>query len=162
LKPVAKEAVERELENLRHPLTNNEPVYVQTFGNFEIFINGTPPKFKYSKTKELLAYLVDRKGAMANMREICSVLWESEQDSENQKSYLRKLISDMTKTLKEVGADDIILKQFNSVSVVPDKIICDSYGFMNGEPKYINAYTGQYMAQYSWAEMTEWNKEKGG
>ena len=29
----------------------------QTFGNFECFIDGQPVKFKYNKTKEMLAYL---------------------------------------------------------------------------------------------------------
>jgi hypothetical protein len=30
---------------------------------------------------------------------------------------------------------------------------------MKGDPKYVNAYAGQYMAQYSWAETAAWNKE---
>ncbi|MCL2634667.1 MAG: response regulator [Oscillospiraceae bacterium] len=156
LKAVTKEAVEREIENLRYPvdLRNNARVYAQTFGNFEIYSHGTPIKFTYSKTKELVAYLIDRNGASVNTGELCAVLWEDKQDTENIKSYLRKLFSDLTKALKENGVDDIILKRRNSFAIIPEKIVCDSYEFIKGNTKYVNAYAGQYMAQYSWAEMT--------
>jgi two-component SAPR family response regulator len=162
LKPVTKEAVEREIENLRYPLNqkNNAKIYAQTFGNFEVFSYGTPLKFKYSKTKELLAYLIDRNGASVNMNELCAVLWEEEADTENLKAYLRKLVSDLVKTFSEADADDIILKRHNSVAVVSDKLACDSYEFMKGDSRYVNAYAGQYMVQYSWAEASTWNFKK--
>jgi two-component SAPR family response regulator len=156
LKPVTKEAVERELENLRHPVDRktSAKIYAQAFGHFEVFSYGKPLRFKYSKTKELLAYLIDRNGAAVNMNELCAALWEDKHDTANLKAYLRKLISDLIKTLTEVDAEDIILKQYNSISVRAEKIVCDSYGFLKGDAGCINAYPGQYMAQYSWAEMT--------
>ena len=161
LKPVTKEAVEREIKNLRYlpDQKSSARVYVQTFGNFEVFSYGTPLKFSYSKTKELLAYLIDRNGAAVNTNELCAVLWEEKSDTENLKAYLRKLLSDLTKTLKETGGDiyDIIIKRHNSIAVIPQKIVCDSYGFMKGDPACVNAYAGEYMAQYSWAEMSNWN-----
>ena len=156
LKPVTKEAVERELTNLRHPIDkkSNSLIFAQTFGNFEVFSYGTPVKFAYSKTKELFAYLVDRNGACVNMNELCAVLWENEEDSPNLKAYLRKLISDLIKTFTELGADDVVIKRHNSIAVFPEKITCDSYGFIRGDPVFVNAYSGQYMTQYSWAERT--------
>ena len=159
LKPVTPEAVKCEIENLRYPVIqkNNARLYVQTFGNFEVFSYGVPLNFRYYKTKELLAYLIDRNGAAVNINELCAILWENEQDTENLKAYLRKLISDLIKTLKEIGAEDIVLKQHNLIAIVPDKIICDSYGFMKGDSACVNAYKGQYMNQYSWAETSNWN-----
>jgi len=158
LKPVMKEAVEREIENLRHPINQkiNAQIYVQTFGNFEVFSYGVPLKFCRNKTKELLAYLIDRNGATVNINELCAVLWENERDTENLKAYLRKLISDLFKTLRKVGAEDIIFRQHKNIAVFPDKIICDSYEFMKGDPACVNAYRGQYMNQYSWAEAPRW------
>ena len=76
------------------------------------------------------------------------------------KSYLRKLVSDLMRVLKDVNADDIIYKHYNSFAVIPDKIDCDSYGFMRGDPNCVNAYIGQYMHQYSWAETPTWNFKK--
>jgi two-component SAPR family response regulator len=156
LKPITKEAVEKEIENLRYPLNqkNTAKIYVQTFGNFEVFSYGTPIKFSYSKTKELLAYLIDRNGASVNMNELCAVLWEEKGDTVNLKAYLRKLISDLIKTLEKADASDIIIKRYNSIAIMPGKILCESYGFLKGDPECINSYSGQYMAQYSWAEVT--------
>ncbi|MCL2721614.1 MAG: response regulator [Treponema sp.] len=159
LKPVTKEAVERELKNLRHlpDQKSSARLYAQTFGNFDVFSYGIALKFSYSKTKELFAYLINRNGAAVNMNELCAVLWEEKSDTENLKAYLRKLISDLMKTLKKAGADDIVLKRHNSIAIIPDKIICDSYRFMKGDPACVNAYAGEYMAQYSWAEKSKWN-----
>ena len=156
LKTVTKEAVEREIENLRYPvdLKDKARVYVQTFGSFEIFSHGKPLKFNYSKTKELIAFLIDKNGAAANTSELCAVLWEDKPNSENVKSYLRKLFTDLTRVLKDAGIDDILLKRRNNFAVIPEKIISDIYGFMKGDPNYVNAYGGLYMTQYSWAEMT--------
>ena len=46
-------------------LKNNtcDVAFVQCFGNFEVFCNGTPLVFKRSKAKELFAYLVNLRGA---------------------------------------------------------------------------------------------------
>ncbi|MCL2637042.1 MAG: response regulator [Oscillospiraceae bacterium] len=156
MKPVTKEAIERELENLRYPLDNKSSaqLYAQTFGNFEVFSFGIPIKFKYSKTKELFAYLIDRNGAAINTNELCAVLWEDRQDTSNLKAYLRKLISDLLTALKRIGAEDAVLKRHNSIAVIPQKITCDSYEFMKNNTTRKSAFSGQYMAQYSWAEMT--------
>ena len=156
MKPVTKEAVEREIENLRHPVDRKSDarIFAQTFGNFDVFTYGNALKFSRSKTKELFAYLIDRNGASASTSELCALLWEDKQDSPDLMAYLRKLISDLTNTLRSAGLDDIIVRRHNSIAIVPEKIVCDSYGFMKGDPRSLNAYRGQYMAQYSWAEMT--------
>ena len=156
LKPVTKEAVEREIENLRFPvdLKTGAKIFAQTFGNFEVFSYGIALKFGYSKTRELLAYLIDRNGAVINMNELCAVLWENKEDTVNLKAYLRKLIGDLIKTLENAGADDIILKRYNGIAVKPEKIACDFYRLLKGDLQFANAYSGQYMVQYSWSEIT--------
>jgi len=158
LKPVSKEAVEQEIENLRYQpdQKSSARLYAQTFGSFEVFSYGKALKFDYSKTKELFAYLIYKNGAAVNMNELCAVLWENEYDTQNLKAYLRKLISDLIRKLKKAGIDDIIMKHRNSIAVVSEKIICDSYEFLKGNPVCVNAYTGEYMAQYSWAEKSRW------
>ena len=60
-KPILAEDVRNELMNLRHPVAQTgKRVRFQTFGNFEVFIDGEPVVFAREKTKEYLAYLVDR------------------------------------------------------------------------------------------------------
>lgn len=159
LKPATAEKVKEELENLRNPVEPDKSVsvYVQCFGNFEVFANGVPVPFELAKSKELMAYLVDRKGAVCSNRELEAALWEDDLDHS---SYLKKCKRLLLKSLKEADCADIIHSQWGGLSIVPDRFSCDYYEWEKGTAAGINAYKGQYMAQYSWAEMT--NGQLGG
>ena len=147
-KPVNKEKIEEEIDGLRHPvvLPSKKKIQVKCFGNFEIFHDGKPVKFSYQKSKEVFAYLVDREGASVNINELNAILWE-----EDHKSYLRNLISDIQRTLKEIGVDDVFIKRHNECSVDTTKIDCDAYEYKADNPDAVRMYRGEYMAQYSWA-----------
>lgn len=163
MKPPTKEKIRQELENLRHPVPQAEGkkrVRVQAFGNFEVFLDGEPMRFQYSKTKELLAYLVDRKGSLCVNGEIISVLWEDSVNLSRRNSHFRNLSSDLVNAFKAAGCGDVIVKQRGKMAVVPDKIDCDYFDWENGDIRGINAYKGEYMAQYSWGEMTHGGIEK--
>lgn len=156
MKPVTKEKVEHEMANLRHPVSApaKGKVWIQCFGNFEIFIDGNPIKFKYSKTKELLACLVDRKGVFCTNGEMIATLWEDDANSAIKSSYLRDIKADMLSIFAAFGVEDIILKQRGVMAISPSKITCDYYHWLQGDIQYINAYRGEYMSQYSWGEFT--------
>ncbi|WP_458862741.1 response regulator [Acidaminobacterium chupaoyuni] len=164
MKPATAEKVKIELENLRYPVKRKPTsrIRIQCFGNFEIFADGRPVNFTYYKSKELLAYLVDRRGAACNTAELCSVLWEDKPDSAEMRKYLRKLLSDLSHSLSAVSAEDIFAKSRNQFAIVPEKVDCDYYGMLAQDLAAINTYTGEYMTQYSWAEMTlgsiEWSR----
>lgn len=155
LKPVSADQVARELENLRNPvdrkLDDEKKIVVQCFGNFEVFVNGIPLAFELAKAKELLAYLIDRKGAVCSNREIAAVLWEDDADHT---SYLKKCKRILGNTLKEAACEEMIHSQWGGMSVVPDQFVCDYYEWEKGTAEGINAYKGQYMNQYGWAEIT--------
>ena len=155
LKPATADKIREEINNLRYPLEKNDrsQLYVQCFGNFEIFYRKVPVSFSYHKTKELFAYLIDRRGAACNTETLCAVLWEDQSDVENQKKYLRKLIADLSHTLEGIGAGDVFLKSRNQFAVAADKIDCDYYRMLKGDTSAINQYTGEYMAQFEWAVM---------
>ncbi len=156
LKPATPSAVQRALENLRTPI-NSKPKNVirfQCFGNFEVFANEQPLSFKRAKSKELLAYLVDRRGSSVSMKEIISVLWEDSPESDSVKSNLRNLIVDIKHTLSTVHAENIITKTHNSIALNRTMVDCDYYDFLNSIPYAVNSYNGEYMLQYSWAEIT--------
>lgn len=162
IKPVTKEAVRDELENLRYPVPLFEfgELRVQTFGNFEVFRKEEPVHFQYSKTKELFAYLIDRNGAMSQNGELIAVLWGDDETVVNKQSYLRKLKKDLIETLCKVGSGDIIVKQRGCLGIIPDQINCDYYEWLQGNIHAINAFRGEYMSQYSWAELTLGEIEK--
>ena len=156
LKPVDEEDVRKALEHLRYPIRTviNDDIWVQCFGKFEVFYKGEPVHFSRNKTKEMFAYLIDQKGANCTMGELLNILWENKPDSRSQRSQLRNLIADLRSTLEQIHAEDIIIRTRNKIAVDKKKIQCDYYSFLDRKPSAINMYHGEYMSQYSWAEMT--------
>lgn len=156
MKPPTKEAILKEIENLRHPIDkrNISRVYVQTFGNFDVFLYGKPLEFKRSQAKETLAYLIDRRGTSATTAEIAAILWENRSYGGNLRGQTQVVISSMMKTLKDNNIDDIIIKSWNQISIDVDKVCCDYYELLKMDINAVNSFCGQYMAGYSWAEMT--------
>lgn len=170
VKPVTKEAVRNELDYIFHemetseqsvlsarlPQTSNSAdlLRVQCFGNFEVFKQNLPVKFSLSKSKELLAYLVHRRGALCSLSEIAANLYEDKPDNAALQSLIRNIISDTKKSLTAIGCEDILVKTRGFVGILPGKIICDYYDFLDGDARSVNSYNGEYMAQYTWAEFT--------
>ena len=167
VKPVTREAARKELDYIimeKRAASNargfaeekeEEPkVRVQCFGNFEVFWKNKPIIFQLSKAKELFAYLVHRKGASVSMAELAAVLFEDKEDGLSVQSQIRNLVASMRKTFSSLGCPDLFNKSRGYISVKTDLTDCDYYSFMNGDSDAINEYSGEYMAQYSWAEFT--------
>lgn len=153
MKPLHKEAVEKAIENLRFPIAASKKLLrVKCFGNFEVFCEGVPVAFGRTKAKEVFAYLVDRHGAGINTGELCAILWEDSVEQEKNKHYLRNLISDLRKTLRDCNAGEVFINSRNLFAIDPDKLDCDYYRYLEHDPEAIKAYHGEYMKQYSWAE----------
>ncbi len=152
IKPVTREKIKRELDNLRFDVSiRQNRVRIQTFGVFEIFIDGIPADFSYAKTKELFAVLVDCKGAMCTNGKLISVIWEDEDNITSHDSYIRNLISDLQKNLRAHGCEDIILKKRGQIGIDRNKVDCDYFDWLQGKEV---TFSGEYMSQYSWAEVT--------
>ena len=151
MKPITPEKVKSELENLRRPIFEKKRLKVQTFGNFEVYLDGKPIAFKYRRTKELFAYLVDRVGALCTVGEIIGILFEDEGGRED---YFQKLRRDLLSTLEEVGCENVIVHKRGMLGVVITEIQCDYYDCLNKKKDFATAYFGEYMSQYSFAEYT--------
>ena len=154
LSPPTAALMKRELEDLRHPAVQKKQrrVFAQTFGNFELFVDGKPVAFKYSRTKELVAVLVNNRGAQTTNGEIIACLWEDDGDPDKKASYLSNLRQDLQNTFTRLRLNGIILKQRGSLAIAADRIECDLYDWLEnkGDSKY--HYLGDYMNQYSWPE----------
>ncbi len=166
MKPITPEKVKREIEELRYPLGGVEKkenalesesirhIRIQAFGDFEIFYDNVPLAFQYNKTKELLAYLVDRRGSLCANAQIMSALWENEDDYMSHNSYMKNLRTDLLMSLEKVGCGDIIVRRRGVLGIAPDKVICDYFDWCDGKKHALDAYRGEYMSQYSWSEYT--------
>ena len=160
LKPVSADKIRDTLKHLRHPLPSPRPdsrIYIHCFGKFEVYSGSNVVTFKRTKSKELLAYLVNRLGTVCTMGEIMSVLWENGPDSPSRSSNLRNVISDLKKSLSAVGAENVLIKTHNTIRLNCDAVDCDYFDYLRKNADQAFPYNGEYMAQYSWAEITVGN-----
>ena len=162
-KPVTEEKILFEFEHLRYPMEKEKGpgIRVRTFGNFEVFCGNEVINFKYSKSKEVFAYLVDRLGAMVAKDEIIAVIWEDSKPGEHD-SYFRNIRSDLLRTFDKYGARDVLATRWGYLGVVPSLIECDYYDYLKEDKRnpgkksgiLLRQYRGEYMSQYSWSEAT--------
>ena len=124
------------------------------FGNFEVFYNDRPVKFARSKTKEMFAYLVDRNGAMCSLDMIYGNLWPEEPVNMSKMSLIRSMLADMKQSFEALGLHDIVLKDRGSIGINVTKIDCDYYKYLKGDNLAANRFRGEYMEQYSFADVT--------
>ena len=150
LKPISAKDVQVEIDNIKGIRQREKPLEVKCFGNFEVYVNGEKLTFKRSKTKELLAYLVDRNGAGVTVAEIGVALWEDDEEQKNH-NYIHQLFYDLRQTLAAAGVGEIFIRNNYLYSITPEKMDCDYYTYLKtGKPDF----HGEYMTQYSWAEKT--------
>lgn len=171
LKPVSAEAVRRAVERIDNEIVKRNDMLpyrsagklgkpsehrlnVVTFGKFYPTLDGRELAFERSKSRELLALLVDQRGVGLANAEIEAYLWEDSVGDKRKSGYVQKVILSLMKTLKKAGIDNIIEKRYNYIAIKPDMIDCDLYDFLAGDLGAINSYYGTYMEEYSWAEMT--------
>lgn len=146
LQPITAEKLRHAFENLRYPVEENR-VEIQCFGNFEVYCDGEPIWFKYSRTKELFAYLVDRKGARCSIRELSAVLF----GDDAHRSYMYQIRLDLVNTLDSLGVGDILSHPHGYLGLVRDRVKCDYYDYLDHK---LEAPVREYMTQYSFGEQT--------
>lgn len=156
MKPVRADDLRAELNHLRHPvpLSPKHRVKIQTFGNFEIYVNQKPLNIPAGKCRECLAYLVDRKGARVTAAELAAVLWEDQLYDKRVQNNTHRVMSDTMRYLKEAKVADIILRSRGEMAIDTENVDCDYFRFLRGDVSQINAFQGEYMANYGWAEFT--------
>lgn len=151
LKPITVQSVQKELDHIKGERGKETLLTVRCFGNFEVFYQGEPLNFKRTKTKELLAYLVDRKGSAVTAKQICAKLWEDNMDEARNVNYLYQLLDDLRHSLRMISAEGLLYRNRGTYAVDTSMLECDYYRHLEqGKPEFL----GEYMVQYSWAEET--------
>lgn len=145
-KPVTADAITTAVSQLRYPIEDKR-IRFHCFGNFEVYCDNKPIVFSLSRTKELLAYLVDRDGTECRKNEIIATLFEDDFNTE----YYKKLRQDLIKTFSELGMEDIIIVSYGGLAINKDVVRCDYYDYLKSDKE---TPPTEYMTQYSWAEET--------
>ena len=151
MKPISAKDVQGEIDNIKGVRHREKPLTVNCFGNFEVYVKEEKLVFKRLKTKELFAFLVDRKGAGMTAKQICAVLFPEDTEDAKNVAYLRQLILDLKNTLRAVGAENVFCHETPCYRIDTSLIKCDYISYLEtGKPEFC----GEYMTQYSWAEET--------
>ena len=154
-KPVEAERVREELDALFPEPPAAKRLRVQCFGMFEVFWQNRPLFFQRKQTKELFAYLVDRRGALCSSEAVMAALWEDPDDIGAAKHRVWNLTSDLRASLKAIGMEDVLISRGGQLAVRTDRLDCDYYRMLSGESAARDSFRGEYMEQYSWAETTK-------
>ena len=101
-----------------------------------------------------LALLNDREGRACTAEEIAAALWEDDCELKDAKHRIRNLLTDLRKTLREVGMEDALIRERRQLAVRRDMVDCDYYRLLAGDEQAIQAFNGEYMNRYSWSEPT--------
>lgn len=126
-------------------------LFVRTFGSFQVFCNGIPLRFKYERSREMLAYLIDRNGAFCSKAELSKILFNGEAGHD---SYFKKLREDMLDVLDSCGCSNCIITQRSRMAVNRRYLSCDYYDWLDGTKGLTHVFRGEYMTQYTWADQT--------
>ena len=151
MKPISAEDVQAEIDNIKGVRIQEKLLAVNCFGDFEVYAKNEKVVFKRLKSKELFAFLIDRKGAGMTAKQICAVLFPEDTDDAKNSAYLRQLVMDLKNTLKLVGAENVLCHETPCYRVDTSLLKCDYISYLEtGKPEF----HGEYMTQYSWAEDT--------
>ncbi len=120
--PVDEQNIMRELKHLRLPIdVSKSPLRVRC-SPFAVFVGEQPFDFKSDRSIEMFAYMVYKNGALCTNGELLGILWDGNPDKGGR---LRQLVMDIRSSLKEVGADNVIVKKYGKIGLNMKEIECE-------------------------------------
>jgi len=154
LKPVREKDIVQELSYVpKKEEAPKDKLVVRCFGHFDIFWQGKPVVFQRQRSKELFAYLVDREGAACTSGEIALALWDEWTEKIVEQNRIRVLVNDIRTTLRQIGMEGVLTREHRHLAVRWDMIDCDYWKMLGGDIDAINSFHGEYMSDYSWADL---------
>jgi two-component system, LytTR family, response regulator len=129
MKPLKKERLEKTINRLlktTRSVVKTDTLYIQCFGDFEVFLNGEAMVWKNSRAKEILAFLIHKSGISVNWEKIVDAVWP-EFDSEKSQANFHTNTYLLRKRLAKEGLSGIIEASRGNYKVVKEGISCDLY-----------------------------------
>ena len=70
------------------------------------------------------------------------------------------LVSSLTSTLKALGVEAVLQRNYGTIKLDVTKVACDWYEYLVNKDESSPNYKGEFMKQYSWAEVENGNLSK--
>lgn len=156
LRPYTVKGLEEQIERVKKlfHIRQKRKVYFQTIPRFEVFVDDHLLPISKKKVKEYLALLVDFAGCSVTSEQAITYLWEDRPDDDTTKALLRMTAKRLRDVLMQEKIDFLLIEE-NGVRAIDTKTVsCDYYQILDGDYSAMRKYQGEYMVEYSWAEMT--------
>lgn len=154
LKPITCEKIRKLLDYLKDTGFSGNSVVVKTFGDFNVFVDGKKVEFKKPQSKDILAYLVDKKGTSVSRKEIAAAVFEYDDYTRKTQINLNQYIYALKTTLEEYNIGNILNNSAGLLSINVDMMDIDYINLINGDKKARLLFKGKYMSEYSWSDLT--------
>ena len=128
-------------------VAGREKVEARLFGHFGLAVDGRAVHIRCEKGRELLALLIERRGAFLTSREAIAMLWECDADDTTRARY-RKVASRLMSELRKNGIDFIVESDGGARRIIPEFIDCDYYDYRDGLIESPDAL----LPEYTWSE----------
>ncbi|MBC8015818.1 MAG: response regulator [Sporomusaceae bacterium] len=126
LKKVRLEKTVKRLLGIKGAVTKPSELFIQCFGDFEVFLNGEAMVWKNSKAKEILAFLIHKNGIAVDWQKIADAVWP-EHDFEKSQANFHANNYLLRKKLTKEGIAGIIEGSRGNYRVLKDRVSCDLY-----------------------------------
>ncbi len=133
-------------------MSGRKHIVARLFGPFSLTVDGEAVFIRSEKGRELLALLIEKRGAYLTTREAITSLWECEPDEASRARY-RKVVSRLMSELKRNGIDYIVESDRGARRIVPEFIDCDYYDYRDG----LIGPADEFLPEYSWSEYVKMN-----
>ena len=170
MKPVDHKRLKETLDRIMQEKSisvNQSRAQVRCFGRFKVIIGSGEVKFRTGKAEELLAYLIDGRGAEVSRDEIIDRLWP-EYDGDKAVAHFNTTLYYVRKAMLQNGIQVSIEHSRGCYRLDATPLDCDYHRLLSlmAAPKAINditiadyeeaaaLYTGDYLAsnQFQWPE----------
>lgn len=145
VEPIQGKDLYEELKYIRYGEWNKP--FIRCYGQFELFVQKKSIPFPRKKAKEILAYLVYKKGELVSVEELQKNIFV--ETNEKNRRYVYVLKYDCYKVLKAHGIERILETVGNRFRVNTEAFSCDYYEYLQGKT---SLYQGEFMKQFSWAQ----------
>lgn len=154
LKPYSGEHIKNELEKAsRIRPVQRKKVEITTFPAFHVKVNGDVLRLSNAKSIELLALFVERRGVGITGGEAISYLWPERSNDSSTQTLYRMTLKRLMDALRKAGVEDMIGRAGRMKYLRTEKVDCDFYKVLDGDKEAAKYYTGEFMQEYSWAEV---------
>ena len=158
IKPYSRQILENMMKKIRLLARGQEKkIYIRTFGHFTVLKKDSrgveTPVPITGKAKEILAYVVTKRGKEVSNSEIYFTLWPERPYSNENMGVYYNACRRLRKVLADESINDLLISTSRGKMLNTDIADCDYYSWLdNPGARGEDAFEGMFLSEYSWGE----------